>query len=171
MKNILIVLVLLLITYSIVSVLKSPTAPQEKSTENNSVTEETDDAILTKNKIDLSGKNLTQTPMYIFDETNTEELNLSNNKLTGSLPSQIGNLKKLKILDLSNNNFTGVPAEIGHINSLEVLNLSNNNLTGLPNELGELSNLKLLDLSGNNYSEQDLEEIRTRLPNSVIIKI
>jgi Leucine-rich repeat (LRR) protein len=44
---------------------------------------------------------------------------------------------------------TGVPAEIGQLQKLEILNLSNNNLTGLPNELVNLKNLKTLNLSGN----------------------
>jgi len=64
---------------------------------------------------------------------------------------------------------TGVPAEIGQLKYLEILDLSNNELTGLPNELGNLQNLKTLNLSGNNYSEQDLSGIRSKLPSTVNI--
>ncbi len=120
--------------------------------------------------INLSGQGLTKAPEYIFNQTETVELNLSNNSIGGALQSQVGNLKNLKVLNLSNNKFTGVPAEVGQLKNLETLNLSDNSLTGLPNELGNLSNLKFLDISGNNYSEADLAGIKARLPASTVIK-
>ena len=64
---------------------------------------------------------------------------------------------------------TGVPAEIGKLQKLEVLDLSNNQITGLPNELGNLKNLKTLNLSGNLYSQQDLDQIKLNLPNTLFI--
>lgn len=174
MKNILIILLFIFAIVSTGYIIKNKnsagTQVEKQSINSENAQIENREIITVKNAQDLSGRALTQVPMNIFDKTNTEELNLSNNNLTGSPPSQIGNLKKLKVLDLSNNDFTGVPAEIGHLKYLEILNLSNNNLTGLPNELGGLSNLKLLDLSGNNYSEQDLFGIKNNLPSSVIIK-
>ncbi len=117
--------------------------------------------------IDLSNTGLTKTPMDIFSKTNTAELNLSQNSLTGSLPAEIRLLQNLKVLNLSNNQFTGVPAEIGQLKNLEVLDLSNNKITGLPNELGNLSNLKILNLKGNAYSAADLAGITARLPKTV----
>ncbi len=119
--------------------------------------------------INLSDKGLKSIPNEIFSRTETEELNISNNSITGSIQGEIRLLSKLKILNASNNSMTGVPAEIGQLQNLEVLDLSNNKLTGLPNELGNLGNLKTLDLSGNNYSKQDLEIIRTKLSPSVNI--
>jgi len=119
--------------------------------------------------VDLSNQGLESIPSYVFNETGTEKLDVSNNNLTGAIQSQIGQLKNLKILDVSNNSMTGVPAEVGQLEKLEILNLSNNTLTGLPNELGNLKNLKVLDLSGNDYSEQDLSGIRNNLPSTVDI--
>jgi Leucine-rich repeat (LRR) protein len=119
------------------------------------------------NKLDLSGQGLTSIPSYVFNETNLEELNVSNNSLTGAIQSQVGQLKNLKVLNASNNQMTGVPAEVGQLTKLEVLDLSNNKLTGLPNELGNLKNLKTLNLSGNNYSQQDLNVILRGLSPTV----
>ncbi|MCF7815800.1 MAG: leucine-rich repeat domain-containing protein [Candidatus Pacebacteria bacterium] len=119
--------------------------------------------------IDLSNQGLVKVQGSIFDKINTEVLNLSNNNLSGSLSSEIGHLKNLRILDLSNNNFTGVPAEIGQLSNLEVLDLSGNPITGLPYELGNLKNLKILDLRNTNYSEQDLTVIKAGLPQNIEI--
>jgi Leucine-rich repeat (LRR) protein len=121
--------------------------------------------------IDLSGQSLISTPKYIFDRTSTQQLDLSHNNLSGSLPAEIRQLQDLRVLNLSNNNFTGVPAEIGQLQKLEVLDLSDNNLTGLPYELGNLSNLRTLDLTGNNYATQDLDVIRKSLPSTVVIEV
>lgn len=115
--------------------------------------------------LNLSGQNLAKLDFSIFARTSLEELNVSNNNLTDALPSQIGKLKNLKVLNASDNQMTGVPSEIGQLSNLETLNLSNNQITGLPNELGNLKNLKVLNLSGNEYSTQDLDLIKGKLPN------
>ncbi len=119
--------------------------------------------------LDLSNQGLKSVPSYVFSETNLQELNVSNNQLTGAIQAEIRQLTKLKVLNASNNLMTGVPAEIGQLTNLEVLDLSNNKLTGLPNELGNLQNLKTLNLSGNQYSVQDLNGIRSKLPSTVNI--
>lgn len=119
--------------------------------------------------INLSNQKLDKVPSYVFNQTNTESLDLSNNLLTGALPGEIRFLKNLKVLKANNNLMTGVPAEVGQLNELETLDLSNNQLTGLPNELGNLKNLKTMNLSGNNYSQQDLDYIKQRLPNTKFI--
>lgn len=127
--------------------------------------------VSSSNVLDLTGQELTKVPMYVFDKIDVQELNLSNNRLTGSLQAEIRHLQNLKVLDLSNNQFTGVPAEIGQLKNLEVLNLSNNQLTGLPHELGNLSNLKVLNLKGNNYASADLNIIKENLPSSTVVHV
>lgn len=119
--------------------------------------------------LNLSNQKLSKVPSYVFNQTNIESLDLSDNQLTGALPGEIRFLKNLKVLKANNNSMTGVPAEVGQLNELETLDLSNNQLTGLPNELGNLKNLKTMNLSGNNYSQQDLDYIKERLPNTKFI--
>ena len=119
--------------------------------------------------LDLSNQGLTKLPMDIFDRTDITELNVSGNKLTGALPSQIQRLSKLRKLDASNNLMTGIPAEIGQLSDLEYINFANNGITGLPNEIANLKKLKTIDLSGNNYSAYDMSLIKKSLPNLQVI--
>jgi internalin A len=128
------------------------------------------EAAASGNSLDLRGDGLEKLPSYVLDMTGLEALDISNNQLTGALPSEIGKLTNLKVLNASGNLMTGVPAEIGKLRELRTLNLSNNRLTGLPMELGQLSNLETLDLSGNDIAKQDLDGIRKNIPNAKIIE-
>ena len=76
---------------------------------------------------------------------------LYNNRINGSIPAELGELKALTWLTLSANQLTGsIPAELGELKALTYLGLSNNQLTGsIPAELGELKALTDLDLSNN----------------------
>jgi len=121
--------------------------------------------------VSLSNQGLEKIPTSVFSKTNIEQLDVSNNVLTGSIQAEIRQLTNLKILNASNNDMTGIPAEIGQLQELEILDLSNNKLTGLPYELGNLKNLKTLNLSGNAYSIQDLNIIRSSLPPTANIII
>jgi hypothetical protein len=123
------------------------------------------------NTLDLSGKKLTTIPADTFDKTDTENLNLSNNNLSGEFPKDVANLKKLKVLDISNNQFTSIPVEWADLKGLESLNLSNNKIVSLPRSLGALTNLKYLDLSGNQYSKDDLRIIKQQLPLFTVVKV
>ena len=77
------------------------------------------------------------------------------NNLTGPVPPEIGNLTNLINLDLSPNNFSGtIPSEIGNLEFLEVLWLNNNGLTGsIPQSFQNLINLRELHLNG--YTPED----------------
>lgn len=119
--------------------------------------------------LDRSGRNLREMPKDIFGMTQLQKIDLSHNQITGALPAEIRHLKNLEVLNISNNEMTGLPAELGQLSKLHVLNASNNRLTGIPHELGNLQNLEMLDLSGNDISEQDLQIIRSRLPSSTHI--
>jgi len=84
-------------------------------------------------------------------------LYLSNNQLSGPLPSELGNLTALEQVNLSNNNITGpIPPEIGNMTALIVMELQNNMLSGvLPSELGNLPNMNTIE-SGFNLNSNKL---------------
>lgn len=100
---------------------------------------------------------------------NSTTLDLSGRGLTGSLKAEVRELSQLEVLDISNNNFTGLPAEVGQLSKLRVVNLSNNPFTGLPYELGDLQNLETLDLRGTDYALADLDVIKESLPDTTEI--
>ena len=61
---------------------------------------------------------------------------LSNNLLR-KLPIGIGQLQKLRVLDLEENKLDSVPNEIGRLRELQKLILQSNNLTQLPRAIGK----------------------------------
>ena len=79
------------------------------------------------------------------------ELKLDNNRLSGSIPAELGKLVHLQHLDLSNNNLSGpIPAELGNLTRLQQLILSHNALTGqLPMSLTNLRQLGMLWFNDN----------------------
>lgn len=119
--------------------------------------------------LDLASIGFAEVPASVFALTDVERLDLSGNGLHGSLPSDIRNLKALKVLNLRNNSLTGLPAEVGQLTELQILDLSHNQLTSLPHELGNLQKLQFLYLTGNNISEVDLAFIRAALPTTTVI--
>ena len=124
----------------------------------------------TEKKLEMKNQKLTKVPSYIFQLSETTELDLSNNDLTGALPAEVRHLKKLRKLNLSNNKFTGVPAEVGQLTELIELDISGNNITGLPLEIGNLKKLQIFNISGNNVSKIDLDQIVSNIPNVKIIQ-
>ncbi|CAA0824290.1 disease resistance family protein / LRR family protein [Striga hermonthica] len=76
------------------------------------------------------------------------QLHLQGNYLGGKISSSLPNLKRLKYLDLSQNNFEEeIPFFVGSLASLEYLNLSFAGFYGkIPHNIGNLSNLNTLSL-------------------------
>ncbi len=83
------------------------------------------------------------------------------NDLSGPIPIEIGNLNKLRDIDLSSNNLSDIiPIEIGNLTNLVELDLSNTDLSGsIPKEIGNLTNLVELDLSRTDLSRSIPKEI------------
>ncbi|GLU08482.1 hypothetical protein SLE2022_253930 [Rubroshorea leprosula] len=81
-------------------------------------------------------------------------MDLSCNKLTGKIPSEIGYLNKIRVLNLSHNNLIGqIPSTFSNLVQIESLDLSYNNLSGeIPPQLVELYFLSTFSVSYNNLS-------------------
>jgi hypothetical protein len=105
-----------------------------------------------------TGWNVTNTPRrwkgVSCSDGHVTELNLSKNKLSGSIPESLGKLSKLKDLILHENQLSGsIPESLGKLSNLEVLILHENQLSGsIPESLGKLSNLEGLILHENQLS-------------------
>ncbi|KAJ3678203.1 hypothetical protein LUZ60_002006 [Juncus effusus] len=84
----------------------------------------------------------------------SQSLALSNNFLYGPIPSQIGSFKNLGILNMAYNNLTGeIPTTIGECLLMEKLYLQGNFFQGkIPSSLSNLKGIQHLDLSNNNLS-------------------
>ena len=82
--------------------------------------------------LDLGDNNLSGTiPTEIEHLTELKWLFLQNNHLNQIIPSQVGNLKRLFYLDVSNNTLSGtIPSEIGNLDDLKGLALYDNKITG-----------------------------------------
>ncbi|KAE8681125.1 putative Leucine-rich repeat protein kinase family protein [Hibiscus syriacus] len=74
--------------------------------------------------------------------------------IRGSIPSEIGNLSRLIIIELDGNKLTGsIPASIGGLEELQSLSLQHNMLEGsIPNELCNLNKLAFLFFTSNKLS-------------------
>ncbi|MFN8357943.1 MAG: LamG-like jellyroll fold domain-containing protein [Spirosomataceae bacterium] len=106
-------------------------------------------------KVGLSQNNLSGSiPSSLGNLTNLKELYLDNNQLSSLIPTELGNLSSLQHLTLYSNQLNGpIPSSLGNLNNLQYLHLYNNHLNGsIPNSLGQLSNLQSLALNNNQLS-------------------
>lgn len=121
-----------------------------------------------KRTLNLGGLGLSQIPPEIGDLKALRRLDLSDNQLI-SLPVQIGGLTSLKSLILSGNQLVGIPLELCKLATLSTLNLSDNQLTDLPSEIGELFDLTILLLDGNELTRLPPEIGQLRSLNALSI--
>ena len=105
--------------------------------------------------LNLAGLGLTgQIPPELGEIKSLRVLDLSRNRLTGSIPPTIGRLMDVHTLDLSRNRLTGpIPPELARIWSLRFLRLQSNHLTGpIPPTLGQLAYLQEVQLDHNDLT-------------------
>ena len=102
-------------------------------------------------ELELSDNNLVGGLTNALEAMHLVWLNLSKNRLTGEIPTELGNLTRLQSLDLHDNELTGdIPSELGDLTRLQYLLLYDNKLTGeIPSELGNLTRLTYLYLDSN----------------------
>ncbi|MBO0931562.1 leucine-rich repeat domain-containing protein [Fibrella aquatilis] len=101
----------------------------------------------------MAGNNLRGTlPASLSVLSGLEQLLINNNpQLVGGLPTSIGALTSLTLLDASANGLTGpIPASVGSLTKLTSLSLGFNQLSGrIPSGLGNLSALQRLNVASN----------------------
>ncbi|KAG6673438.1 hypothetical protein I3842_16G112500 [Carya illinoinensis] len=104
--------------------------------------------------LDLSNNQITGLSSDLWSLGSLRSLNLSSNRISGSLPNNIGNFGMLEIFDLSSNNFSGeIPATISSLVSLQVLKLDRNSFEqSIPSGIKNCQSLVTIDLSSNRLS-------------------
>ena len=110
------------------------------------------------NFINLDENNLYGTiPSEINDLTDLFMLALNNNNLSGDIPYYIGSyLSKLTYFGLSGNQLKGISPSIVWMTNLKNLVLFDNQFTSLP-DLSSLTNLETISVSNNKLTFEDIE--------------
>jgi Leucine-rich repeat (LRR) protein len=112
-------------------------------------------------------------------------LDLDRNKISGTLPAEIGDLLGLTVLRLTytSEDFNKgsclyyyvirepFPPEIGKLVNLQVLDLGYNQLTSLPPEIGNLVNLRVLDLGGQWWYRNQLTFLPGEISNLASLQV
>ncbi|KAB2615576.1 tyrosine-sulfated glycopeptide receptor 1-like [Pyrus ussuriensis x Pyrus communis] len=101
---------------------------------------------------------LIKNPSFMAHRTSNLQgkINLGGNNISGSIPTEIGQLGLLRELYLDNNHFSGnIPDQVSNLKNLEILNLSMNHLSGkIPSSMTSLNFLKEFNVSYNNLVGQ-----------------
>lgn len=116
----------------------------------------------------MSGNNIVdQIPAEIVDCRKLEILNLGNNKFSGEVPSNLSSLVRLRVLDLSSNKLSGNLNFLKYFPNLEKLSIANNLFAGkIPASIRSFRNLRLFNFSGNQFLEGSAVTHLKRVENS-----
>ncbi|XP_048444585.1 probable leucine-rich repeat receptor-like serine/threonine-protein kinase At3g14840 isoform X2 [Pyrus x bretschneideri] len=107
-------------------------------------------------EIDLSRNYLSGTIPPEWSSLPLVAISLVGNHLTGSIPKELGDITTLKSLDISFNKFSGpLPKELGSWANIERMLLSSNNFTGeLPETFAMLTKITDFRVSDSHFSGQ-----------------
>jgi len=117
--------------------------------------------------LDMSGQGLCVLSPTLFSYEFLQEVYIASNRLS-YLPSNIGRLRHMRLLEASNNQISELPPEIGMCTSLKNLYLFDNLIRDLPFELGSLYKLETLGIEGNPLNQTMKDEIMERGTKSLI---
>ena len=117
--------------------------------------------------LDVSSNKLSGTiPKGLGSLTQLEYLDLSHNSLAGELPKELAGQAPLKMLDVGDNQLVGaIPIEFSQITTLQKLSLIYNQLSGPTPDFTGLDQLDSLDVSWNAFLFMDL------LPNASLTRL
>ena len=90
--------------------------------------------------------------IYVMTPYDLRLIDFSSNRFEGEIPASIiGSLRALHLLNLSNNALSGhIPSSLGNLTALESLDLSQNKLSGrIPSSLAQLTFLEYFNVSHN----------------------
>ena len=108
--------------------------------------------------LDLHGNHLQMLPLGLRRLQHLTRLNLSKNKLGTENLNIITQIKSLRELRLADNALDGVlTPQVGNLKELEILSVSNNSITALPPTIIENTKLRVLDVAGNKISSLPFE--------------
>ena len=119
--------------------------------------------------VDLSHNRFTSSngiPEHLFSSL-LQFLDLSNNELSGGLPSDIPDYSELIFLSLHENQLSGLlPEALTNLTYLDHLDLSSNNFDGpIPDFLGDMTALMTLFLPENNFNQGPIPASFANLSN------
>ncbi|KAM4103243.1 hypothetical protein ACJW30_06G064900 [Castanea mollissima] len=122
-------------------------------------------------RIDLKEQNLSGTlPPELVNLPYLERINLGRNYLNGTIPPKWGSTRLVNI-SLIGNRLTGsIPKELGNISTLKSLALESNMLSGsLPKELGNLINIERLRISDVRGPEANFPPLHNMIKMKILI--
>ncbi|GLT74350.1 hypothetical protein SLA2020_461540, partial [Shorea laevis] len=111
-------------------------------------------------------------PKEIGNIKTLELLLLNGNQMTGSLPDELGYLSNLDRIQIDENNISGpIPISFANLNKTKHFHMNNNSISGqIPPELSKLPHLKHLLLDNNNLSGYLPQEL-AQMPNLAILQL
>ncbi|CAL5427889.1 unnamed protein product [Camellia sinensis] len=114
---------------------------------------------LSGNKLDLANCNVSYLSSEIGNLISLTHLGLKGNDLCTLLDS-IGNLTRLRSLNMEKCNVSYLPSQIGSLISLRHLDLTGNNLCTLPDSIGNLTCLQYLEMTNCNLDSARYEQLQ-----------
>ncbi|XP_058209731.1 probable leucine-rich repeat receptor-like serine/threonine-protein kinase At3g14840 isoform X12 [Rhododendron vialii] len=93
--------------------------------------------------------------------THLQDIDLTRNYLSGTIPLEWGSMMELKKISLLGNRITGrIPKELANINTLAIITVEFNQLSGpIPPKLGSLPHLEQLHLTSNYFTGELPKEL------------